>query len=105
MALVIELPRTIDGSLAADIEKESAFVSPYLTGLRVAPEGNAVELDIEAEEWHAEVKAKVERFLESMLRRVHGIETKIFYENRRRDDGPIVSGVQESLRQLKWIFD
>ena len=44
MALVIELPRTIDGSLAADIEKESAFVSPYLTGLRVAPEGNAVEL-------------------------------------------------------------
>jgi hypothetical protein len=95
MIAVIDLPRQIDPELAADIEKESAFVSPFLRGLRVTGGGAAVELEIDEPDRNVEVTGKVERFLDAMLKRVHRFEPKVFLRNERRDQGPLATGVNQ----------
>jgi seryl-tRNA synthetase len=104
MIAVIDLPRQIDPELAADIEKESAFVSPFLRALRVTGGRAAVELEIADRTRDAEVKGKVERFLDAMLKRVHRFEPKVFWCRERRDDGPLATAVNEELLQRGWLF-
>ena len=94
MIAVIDLPRQIDPELAADIEKEAAFVSPFLRALRVTGGRAAVELEIADRARDAEVKGKVERFLDAMLKRVHRFEPKVFLRRERRDDGPLATGCE-----------
>jgi seryl-tRNA synthetase len=105
MIAVIDLPRRIDPGLAADIEKESAFVSPFLNRLRVTGGRNAVELEIADRAGDGEVEGKVERFLDAMLKRVHSFEPKVFQRNERRDDGPFATGVHDALKRRGWLFD
>jgi seryl-tRNA synthetase len=105
MIAVIDLPRQIDAELAADIEKESAFVSPFLHRLRVTGGRGAVELEIAGRAKDAEVQGKVERFLDAMLKRVHRFEPRIFQHNERRDDGPFATGVHDELKRRGWLFD
>jgi seryl-tRNA synthetase len=104
MIAVIDLPRQIDPELAADIEKESAFVSPFLRTLRVTGGRAAVELEIADRARDAEVKGKVERFLDAMLKRVHRFEPKVFWRRERRDDGALATAVNEELLQRGWLF-
>jgi seryl-tRNA synthetase len=103
--MIIDLPRQIDPDLAADLEKESAFVSPFLNRLRVTGDRSTVELEIADQARNAEVQAKVERFLEAMLKRTHRFETKVFQRTERRDDGPLAAGVHEELKRRGWLFD
>jgi seryl-tRNA synthetase len=103
--MIIDLPRQIDPDLAADLEKESAFVSPFLNRLRVGQGRSTVELEIAEGARDAEVQAKVERFLEAMLKRTHSFETKVFQRTARRDDGPFATGVHDELKRRGWIFD
>jgi seryl-tRNA synthetase len=103
--MIIDLPRQIDPDLAADLEKESAFVSPFLDRLRVSGSRSTVELEIADRTRNAEVQAKVERFLEAMLKRTHTFETKVFQHNARRDDGPFATGVHDELKRRGWLYD
>jgi len=103
--MIIDLPRQIDPDLAADLEKESAFVSPFLSRLRVTGGRSTVELEIAEGGSDAEVQAKVERFLKAMLKRTHRFETKVFQRNERRDDGPFATGVHDELKRRGWLFD
>lgn len=103
--MIIDLPRQIEPDLAADLEKDSAFVSPFLKRLQVTGGRTTVELEIADRARDAEVRAKVERFLEAMLKRTHRFETKVFERTERRDGGPLVSGVHEGLKRRGWLFD
>ncbi len=103
--MIIDLPRQIDPDLAADLEKESAFVSPFLNRLRVSGSRSTVELEIADRARDTEVQAKVERFLEAMLKRTHTFETKVFQRTWRRDDGPFATGVHDELERRGWLFD
>jgi seryl-tRNA synthetase len=103
--MIIDLPRQIDPDLAADLEKESAFVSPFLNRLRVRRGRSTVELEIADGARGAEVQAKVERFLEAMLKRTHTFETKVFQHSARHDDGPFATGVHDELKRRGWVFD
>lgn len=105
MNSVIGLPRPIDEDLAADIEKESAFVSRHLSRLQVRSARDSIEIEIDDEARSSEVRGKVDRFLEAMLKRTHQFETKVFHRTERRDDGPFVKDVHNQLRQRNWIFD
>jgi hypothetical protein len=104
MIAVIDLPRQIDPGLAADIEKEAAFVSPHLSALRVTGGGAAVELEVADRARDAEVMGKVERFLDAMLKRVHRFVPKVFLRHERRDDGPLAIGVNAELVRRGWLF-
>jgi seryl-tRNA synthetase len=103
--MIIDLPRPIDPELAADLEKESAFVSPLLTRLRVAAARDRVELEIADHDRSGEVQAKVQRFLNAMLKRTHRFETKVFLETERRDRGRFAVGVHDELVRRGWVFD
>jgi hypothetical protein len=103
--MIIDLPRRIDPELAADLEKESAFVSPLLTRLRVAGERDRVELEIADHDRDGEVQAKVQRFLNATLKRTHRFETKVFLETERQDSGPFATGVHDELVRRGWVFD
>ena len=103
--MILDLPRQIDPDLAADLEKESVFVSPFLNRLRVSGGRSKVELEIADGTRNAEVQAKVERFLEAMLKRTHHFETRVFQRTERHDDGPLATGVHEELERRGWLFD
>jgi len=101
MSLTIDLPRAVDGDLAADIEKESA----YLRRLSVVRDGGAVELEVADGGQPADVEAKVKRFLDAMLKHKSGFDTKVFLTNERRDDGPLLTAVHAQLVERGWIYD
>ena len=105
MISVIELPRQVDAVLAADIEKEAAFVSPFLSRLRVSSERDAVEIEVSERARETEVCGKVERFLEAMLKRTHSFETKTFLTTSRKDDGAYHTKVHDELVARGWVFD
>jgi hypothetical protein len=105
MISVIDLPRQIDTDLASEIEKESAFVSPHLSRLRVNSERDAVEVEIDGRAHESAVHGKVERFLEAMLKQCHRFETKVFLRTERTDSGPYTFGVHQELVRRGWVFD
>ncbi len=105
MTIVLDLPRQIDETLAADIEKESAFVSPYLAGLKVNSERTNIAVELTESGKDAEVRDKVGRFLDAMLKRVHQFDTKVFYENQRKDQGPFHQDVHAELKKRGWLYD
>ena len=79
-------------------------MSPFLSGLRVSGSRAAVELEIADRDRDAEVKGKVERFLDAMLKQVHRFEPKVFLRSQRRDDGPFATEVNEELMRRGWLF-
>jgi len=105
MSSVIELNRKIDDDLAADIEKESVFVSPYLDVLRVTDDRTAVEFRISAHDKSDEVMDKVQRYLGVMLQRNHNFDTKTFLKNMRKDVGPYETEVHQELVDRGWVHD
>lgn len=105
MTLVIELPRTIDPGLASEIEKESAFVSPYLSQLTVTTELNRVAVELTDPEKHDLVRGKLDRFLGLMLNQVTDFETKTFFKTERRDSGPYETDVHRKMVERGWIYD
>jgi seryl-tRNA synthetase len=105
MISMIDLPRQVDADLAADIEKEAAFVSPFLSRLRVNSERDAVEIEVSERDRETEVHGKVERFLDAMLERTHRFEVKTFLTSKRVDEGPYTDGVHQALVERGWVFD
>ncbi len=105
MNIQISLPHRIDPALAADIEKESAFVSPFLRRLSVDPECTMVELECADASRTTEVREKVDRFLGSMLKRTHVFETRVYLRTERRDPGPYATGTHAELCARGWLYD
>src|SRR5439155_25831675 len=87
----ISLPKAVDEDLAADLEKQSVYVSPSVRGVRVNAARDAVEVDL-VDDHDTEAKAKVARFIEAMVARFRKLPKKIFAENKRRDSGPLGRG-------------
>ena len=83
----IQLPKAVDEDLAADLEKQSVYVSPSVRGLRVNAARDAVEVDF-SDDKDPDAKAKVERYIETMVSRFRKLPKKIFAENKRRDSAP-----------------
>jgi seryl-tRNA synthetase len=105
MSIVVALSRAVDPELAADIQKESVYVSPQLTNLRVLPTLDAVELEIAEGADPETVQAKTLRFLASMMKRTHRFDTKVFLRTERRNRGSLARNVHEELKARGWIFD
>lgn len=105
MTIAINLPRTINRSLASEIEKESAFVSPYLTQLKISEELNAAMIDLSDPSQEAEVREKLDRFLGHMLKELPSFDTKTFFRTERQDSGDYETDVHQKLVERGWIHD
>lgn len=103
--LVIGLARSIDPALAADIEKQSVYVSEDLLSLRVAEELNAVRLVCRPQADPEVVRDKVQRFLDAMLKRFRRIEPTVHHRRGRASAAPMERRVFAQLVERGWAFE
>src|SRR6185312_9365663 len=100
----IQLPKAVDEDLAADLEKQSVYVSPSVRGVRVAAARDAVEVDI-IDDKDPDAKAKVERYLDTMVSRFRKLPKKIFASNVRKDRGEYGRDVYGELKKRRWVLE
>lgn len=100
----IQLPKAVDEDLAADLEKQSVYVSPSLRKLVVTSARDAVVIEM-VDDNDAEARAKVERYIEAMVSRFRKLPKKIFAENKRRDRGEYGRDVYGELRRRRWVLE
>ena len=103
--LQLELTRSIDAEIAADIEKESVFVSPQIERITVSADLKTACLllkpgaDIDA------VADKARRYIDVMSKQISGFEPKVFVSTKRRDTGAYQRDVNQGLVQRGWLHD
>lgn len=103
--LTLALPAAITGELAAEIEKQSVYVSPAIHRMRVSREGGEVLVELTG---HADSTstAKAERFLASMLASLdREIELKVLVHNRRTNPVPLERNVYQKLIERGWVVE
>ena len=105
MTIRVELPRQIDTQLAAEIIKESVYVSPYLERLSVDDGFHGITAEITDASRKEEVEGKLSRFLDAMLKSQHSFETRVFVETKRRDTGDYESDIHAKLLSRGWLYD
>jgi seryl-tRNA synthetase len=105
MSVAVEMPRPVDREVAADIEKESVFVSPHIDRIVVDEAGTGAKVVMTSADFPDDVVDKAKRFLDVMAKQVSGYEIKVFGESRRRDIGPFERDVNEALVKRGWLHD
>lgn len=103
--LRLPLNGKVDDELAADIEKQSVYVSEALRKLRVDLAASEVELVFMADADVDALCAKVARFLAAMMRGYRRIETTVHYSRRRQAPRPYVPHVFSELQKRGWLHE
>ena len=101
----IDMPRQVDEEVAGDIEKESVFVSPAIDRIVVGEDGTSATVVLRDSSDLDAVMDKAARFLDVMAKQVSGYEIKVFFETKRRDDGPYQRDVNQGLAERGWLHD
>ena len=100
----IQLPKAVDEDLAADLEKQSVYVSPSVRGVKVNAARDALDVEF-VDDKDPEAKAKVERYVEAMVSRFRKLPKKIFAENKRSDKGAYGHDVYGELKRRRWVLE
>ncbi len=87
----LELGRRVEADLAADIEKQGAYVSPNITGVKVEG-GSIVFYELDATSDPVDARSKMDRYLSRMLAKFRPLPHKVVAVHHRRDDGPLSCG-------------
>lgn len=103
--IVLALPREVDHEVAADIEKESVFVSPFIERIFIDADGKNARVVTRSGADLVEIEAKAQRFLDVMVRQITGFEIKVFVDTKRKDTGPYQVGVNDELVKRGWMHD
>ena len=103
--VTVDMPKQVDPEVAADIVKESVFVSPYLERITVSEDCKTAVLHIRDAEHTDEIVDKANRFLTVMAKQRTGFDIKTYSENDREDDGPYQTGVNEEFVKRGWVYD
>jgi seryl-tRNA synthetase len=102
-SFTVPLPRAVDLDLAADLEKQAVYASIHIRRLRVNAERNGVEVLSEDGANEAEVRVKVERYLDTMVSRFRKLRKKALVKNERRDAAPYEKNVYAELKRRGWV--
>ena len=105
LTISVEMPRQVDSEVAADIEKESVFVSPQIDRIVVDEAGTSADVILVDEQFTDEIVDKARRFLDVMAKQVSGYEIKVFGESLRQDTGPYETDVNAKLVDRGWLHD
>lgn len=92
-------PRPIDPELAAEIEKQAAWISPRVRELRVDADGRGVRFEVDAEGDEAATRAKVERFVADMVERHRAVPRKVVVRRDRPGRTLVADAFGELLRR------
>jgi hypothetical protein len=102
MPVMLSLPRAVDAALAADIEKQSVYVSEELQSLRVDADLRSVRLVLRPGADEQRVRDKAQRYLEVMLKRFRRIEPTVHHRRPRAPDRPLQRDVFGQLVARGW---
>lgn len=101
---VLDLSRSVDAGLAADIEKQSVYVSEDLISLRVIENQSKVRITHKTGGDVEKVRDKATRYLDAMLRRFRRIEPTVHYRRQATATKHATSGVFEQLLERRWAY-
>jgi seryl-tRNA synthetase len=105
--LMMRLPQPIDPALAAEIEKESVYISPHVSRLKIGADG--MSLDIELQDAGVgsedEVRGKIERYLAAKLVPRRHIEPKVYLSHEPERSRPLTRQVYAELQRRGWLFE
>jgi len=101
---VLDLPRSIGLELAADIEKQSVYVSEDLISLRVIEDLTKVKVTHKASGDTDKVRDKATRFLDAMLQRFRRIEPTVHFHRQRSVEAQPIKHVFQQLVDRQWAF-
>jgi hypothetical protein len=101
----IELPKSVEGDLAADLEKQGAYVSPDILRVKVRPDGKTLEFELAAGASVSDAKAKMERYATTMVSRYRKLPQKILSTFQRKDSGPLEKNVYKQLVERGWVVE
>jgi seryl-tRNA synthetase len=104
-SFTVQLPRPIDTDLAADVEKQAVYASIHIRRLRVNAQRTSVEVVREETADEAELRFKIERYLETMVSRSRPLQKKELMRNVRCDSGPYEVGVYDELKRRDWVHE
>jgi seryl-tRNA synthetase len=100
----IELARHVEADLAADIEKNGAYVSPHIGKVRVRADGRAVEFSVAAGDV-AEVRGKMSRFIDAMVSKFRKLPRKVLSTRSRTAPRALERGVYRELLKRGWVVE
>lgn len=103
--LAVHFARPIDDDLAADVEKQSAFVGGGVRALRVDPGRTWARVVLEAGSDPEVAQARAARFVEMLAGRFRRVPKKTIAERTRTDDGPIEEDAFAALVSRGWVID
>jgi hypothetical protein len=106
MICEFKLPKAIDEQLAAELEKQSVYVSPFVKQLKVAKARDVVlaECDIEPEMLE-ETIGKIRRFLDAMTKDFREIKRRVQYKQNRHPLGIDGKRVYAEMQHRGWVFE
>lgn len=105
-AQVIEAPRPIDEELAAEIEKQAAWVSEWVSELRVDPGGRTVRFRVADGGVVADERAKVARFVLDVAGRHRAVPRKVVLRYERAGGArALVGDAFGELVRRGWVVE
>jgi seryl-tRNA synthetase len=96
--LAVPSPVPIDAELAAEIEKQSAWVSSSVSQLRVAEDGRSVHFHVTGSDAQQQ-RAKVSRFVSDMVERHRAVPRKVVIRREHAGRMPSPGAFEELLRR------
>jgi seryl-tRNA synthetase len=104
-ACVIELPRRIDGDLAADVAKQAVYVSSTIKGVRFREDQRALLVDFADEGDPSELGDRLRRFVDAMTRGHRAVAKKVVARRERLDRGPLELDAHAELVRRGWVIE
>ena len=105
--LILRLPAAIEWSseLAAEIEKQSVYVSQHIRRMTVGADGVSVTVEHDGSEDEPTLRRKADQFLTSMVEGLRVIDRQVVAEVTRQDSGPLETDVYEKLKSRGWVIE
>ena len=101
---VITLSKKVEPDLAADLEKNGAYVHPDILKVRVE-DGAKVRFATRPGADARAVREKVGRYVDAMVSRFRQLPKKVLHERKREDRGPLATGVYAELKRRGWVIE
>jgi seryl-tRNA synthetase len=91
--------------LAAEIEKQSVYVSPGIRRITVGAEANSIVIEHDDSEDMDALQRKASRFLSAMIDGFRALDRRIVASVQRRDTGPLESNAYAKLKERGWVVE
>ena len=101
---LITLSKKVEADLAADIEKNGAYVHPDILRVRVEG-GTKVHFEVKPGSEKAAIREKMDRYVDAMVSRFRQLPKKVLHERKRKDTGELGRGVYDELKHRGWVVE